>query len=89
VTPALARWRVAVTVALAACGPTGEGTATAMSDVVGGFAPGTPEGLPARAPARFGFGAEASAARVGLWDLDVKPDGEGLPPWSGRLGRRH
>jgi cytochrome c len=56
-----------------------------MSDVVGGFAPGTPEGLPARAPARFGFGAEASAARVGLWDLDVKPDGEGLPPGSGSV----
>ena len=41
--------------------------------------------LPAHAPARFGFGAEASAARVALWDIDVKPDGEGLPPGSGSV----
>jgi cytochrome c len=38
-----------------------------------------PYALPAHAPARFGFGADASAARVAVWDVDVKPDGEGLP----------
>jgi cytochrome c len=35
--------------------------------------------LPAHAPARFGLGSEASAARIAAWDIDVKPDGEGLP----------
>lgn len=41
--------------------------------------------LPAHAPARFGFGSVASEARVALWDIDVRPDGEGLPPGSGTV----
>lgn len=43
------------------------------------------DALPSQAPARFGFGAEASEARIALWDVDVKPDGEGLPPGSGTV----
>lgn len=46
---------------------------------------GTPDGLPAHAPARFGFGRKASGARVALWDIDVRPDGRGLPPGSGTV----
>jgi mono/diheme cytochrome c family protein len=46
---------------------------------------GTPDGLPAYAPDRFGFGAEASAARVAQWDIDVKPDGDGLPEGRGTV----
>ena len=41
--------------------------------------------LPPQAPDRFGFGNQASADRVALWDIDVKPDGEGLPPGSGSV----
>ncbi len=41
--------------------------------------------LPAHAPEHFGFGAPASADRVARWDIDVKPDGEGLPPGSGSV----
>ena len=41
--------------------------------------------LPAGAPDRFSFGSEASEARVALWDIDVKPDGEGLPAGSGTM----
>lgn len=41
--------------------------------------------LPDHAPDRFGFGSAASQARVALWDIDVKPDGEGLPPGSGSV----
>ena len=41
--------------------------------------------LPDGAPERFSFGAEASAARVAAWDIDVKPDGEGLPEGSGTV----
>jgi cytochrome c len=33
----------------------------------------------------FGFGSPASEARIALWDIDVKPDGEGLPPGSGTV----
>jgi cytochrome c len=41
--------------------------------------------LPANAPSRFEFGAAAGDARIALWDVDVKPDGEGLPPGSGTV----
>ena len=41
--------------------------------------------LPPNAPASFGFGADASAARIAMWDIDVRPDGEGLPPGSGTV----
>ena len=37
------------------------------------------------APERFQFGSAASADRVALWDVDVKPDGEGLPAGSGSV----
>jgi len=62
-------------------GASTEGTPTSSADVTdaAGFA------LPPQAPDRFGFGNEASAERVALWDLDVKPDGEGLPPGSGSV----
>lgn len=41
--------------------------------------------LPQDAPERFAFGMEASEARVAMWDIDVKPDGEGLPEGSGTV----
>lgn len=77
---------IAVATTMAACGPSGEapaGSADASGTAL--FAAGTPEGLPPHAPDRFGFGAEASPARVALWDIDVKPDGEGLPPGRGSV----
>lgn len=39
--------------------------------------------LPAAAPDRFGFGADARAERIAAWDIDVRPDGAGLPAGSG------
>ena len=79
----------AACLALVACGPGGASTggsnggAAAAPDVaeVGAYV------LPASAPAHFGFGAEASAARVALWDIDVRPDGEGLPAGSGSVAQ--
>jgi len=44
-----------------------------------------PYALPADAPSRFGFGDEATEARIAAWDTDVKPDGEGLPRGSGTV----
>jgi len=60
---------------------------TAGDDVasVAAAAPGAAYTLPPAAPGRFAFGSEASQARVALWDIDVKPDGEGLPPGSGTV----
>lgn len=62
-------------------------TAMAAADgrAAGDYAAGTAEGIPAHAPALFGFGAQASEARVTSWDIDVRPDGEGLPTGSGSV----
>lgn len=34
-------------------------------------------------PASFGFGDSASPERIAAWDIDVGPDGRGLPPGRG------
>jgi S-disulfanyl-L-cysteine oxidoreductase SoxD len=43
----------------------------------------------AEPPASFGFGRPATEADIAAWDIDVRPDGAGLPPGSGsvQLGR--
>ena len=67
------RRRALATMVLAvACAPAGSSSA-------GGFADG------AEPPERFGFGSAAPAERIAMWDIDVKPDGEGLPPGSGTV----
>ena len=38
-------------------------------------------------PARFGFGRRATDAEVKAWDIDVMPDGAGLPPGRGTVKR--
>ncbi|MDE2971471.1 MAG: cytochrome c [Acidobacteriota bacterium] len=35
----------------------------------------------------FGFGETASPERIAAWDIDIGPDGEGLPPGSGSVER--
>lgn len=35
------------------------------------------------APAQLGFGRPASAEEIAAWDIDVAPDGAGLPPGDG------
>jgi S-disulfanyl-L-cysteine oxidoreductase SoxD len=35
--------------------------------------------------ARYGFGEPATAEQIAGWDIDVKPDGTGLPPGSGSV----
>ncbi len=37
--------------------------------------------------AQFGFGHEPSAAEIAAWDIDVMPDGTGLPAGSGTVPR--
>lgn len=38
------------------------------------------------APERFGFGRPATAAEIRAWDVDVRPDGRGLPRGRGSVG---
>lgn len=39
------------------------------------------------APTRFGVGRAASTAEIAAWDIDVAPDGKGLPPGSGTFAQ--
>lgn len=64
----------------AAAGAAGAATGAALAD--GGY---VFDPLPENAPERFAFGAEASEALIAARDVDVKPDGEGLPPGSGTV----
>jgi cytochrome c len=75
--------RLATGLALAviSCGPAAGGDG---ADAEATYA-GVSEALPPQAPARFGFGSAADAARVAMWDQDVKPDGEGLPVGRGTV----
>jgi cytochrome c len=36
-------------------------------------------------PASFGFGHPASPERIAAWDIDIRPDGAGLPPGQGTV----
>lgn len=65
---------LALAALMAAC-TTGEGAPEVPGDATLLPAP-TP-------PASFGFGEAASEARVAAWDVDVRPDGVGLPAGSG------
>ena len=38
---------------------------------------------PAKEPASYGFGRPATPAEIAAWDIDVRPDGAGLPPGRG------
>lgn len=74
---------VGLAIALAACGP-GSGL-DGGAEANGGYEMGSLEALPSNAPARFGFGSEADAERIAMWDIDVRPDGAGLPTGSGTV----
>ena len=39
------------------------------------------------APHRFGFGHSATTEEVAAWDIDVRPDGTGLPPGRGTVDK--
>ncbi len=76
----MTRWRWLAVALVAACTPQGEselGQSTA-----GGLGSEAP---PPAMPDRFGFGSPATESRIALWDIDVGPDGEGLPPGSGTV----
>ncbi len=55
-------------------GPEGAGRVAAQEPEAG-QAPASPE--------RFGFGRAATEAEIAAWNIDVRPDGEGLPAGEG------
>ncbi len=78
--------------AVVACGPTdAEDVPPVQTDTLtDDHAAPPPPTAPARAaseavPTLFGFGRPADSARLAAWDIDVMPDGRGLPPGSGSI----
>ena len=52
------------------------GGALALSAIAG------VDAQPPKTPDRFGIGRAATPAEIAAWDIDVRPDGAGLPPGS-------
>lgn len=44
-------------------------------------------GASAAEPGHYGYGKPATAEQIAGWDIDVRPDGMGLPAGSGSVGR--
>ncbi len=65
---------------LAACSPAGDASGGGGASVGATAAAAAPQ-----APDIFAFGQEASPERIALWDVDVRPDGTGLPPGTGSV----
>jgi len=81
---------VAASVLTLACAGGGEPPSEGRSS--GSPAPARPFGAAEHArsasealPSRFGFGRAATDAEVKTWDIDVMPDGTGLPPGRGTV----
>jgi S-disulfanyl-L-cysteine oxidoreductase SoxD len=60
--------------ALVGCGPGDVAPGAGAADAGG-----------AALPERFGFGTPADEARIAAWDINVRPDGVGLPDGSGSV----
>lgn len=59
---------------------------TLVPPIAGGVAPLEPvRAATAELPDRFGFGRSADSAEIARLDVDVLPDGTGLPPGSGSV----
>jgi cytochrome c len=70
------------TTLIVGCTPSGVDQARDAGSMERGAVMASP---PSNAPDHFDFGADASEARVALWDIDIKPDGEGLPRGRGTV----
>ena len=46
-----------------------------------------PSAAPIALPAKLGVGREATTTEVAGWDIDVRPDGQGLPPGKGTVAQ--
>jgi len=59
---------------IAGCEPAGDSPPMRTAEAGAGAGP---------RPARFGFGSQATAGEIARWDIDVRPDGAGLPAGRG------
>jgi cytochrome c len=75
-------------VALAGCdrGPLAERAERAQGTLGGGRLPADVKPAP-ELPARFDVGRPATATEIAAWDVDISPDGRGLPPGSGTVAQ--
>lgn len=55
----------------------------AFAAVSGAQSPARTTTITAQAPARLGIGRAATPAEIAAWDIDIMPDGTGLPPGRG------
>jgi cytochrome c len=70
---------IPLVILLAACGPGGDG-----EPAVAGEISVTEFNAPsARSSGHFGYGKTATAEEIAGWDIDIRPDGLGLPPGAG------
>lgn len=72
---------------LAGCAQRMEPAVSSSAAGAGGQDATAPGAAPAHWPAAFGFGRAATPEEVAAWDLDVGPDGAGLPPGSGTVAQ--
>ncbi|WP_083294500.1 c-type cytochrome [Burkholderia plantarii] len=68
---------LAACVAIASAGCTNGGAGTGAFAATGA--------TPASAPVRYGLGQPVTEASLAAWNIDVAPDGRGLPPGSGSV----
>ena len=77
--------------ALFACGPgdaAGDGTGQDTAAGATAAAAGGDDGTAARTggtEGTYGFGTPATASQIAAWDIDIGPDGAGLPPGRGTV----
>jgi S-disulfanyl-L-cysteine oxidoreductase SoxD len=56
-----------------------------VTSLLGALAVVTELAAQTRPPARFGIGRAATPEEIAAWDVDVTPDGKGLPPGRGTV----
>jgi cytochrome c len=73
--------RIASALATAACAALAAAIAVAPRSLAAQNKPNA--AAPPAQPDRFGFGRPATESEIAAWDIDVRPDGTGLPPGQG------
>ncbi|MEO5701623.1 MAG: c-type cytochrome [Casimicrobiaceae bacterium] len=61
--------------------------AAAMAVCMFALAVGVAVGAPRGTPGTFGFGKSLTPGEIAGWDIDVRPDGKGLPPGRGTVAQ--
>ena len=65
----------------------GQGAPTKQTQPQSKQAQPAPQAAPSPIAKKLGIGREATPAEVAAWDIDVRPDGQGLPPGKGTAAK--